>query len=275
MVAIPPSVEKQIIKNIYQSYQKNQPLYFSRLGASSIGTECIRKIYFQWRNFAKKQLDGRILRLFETGYIQEDRIIKDLHNSGLEVWAVDEYGSQFEFTDSTGHFVCRADGVVRNVPRNSKVHLLEVKTHNKKSFSALQRHGVKESKPEHYAQVQISMALGNFQRGLYVAVCKDDEQFYVERIKPSARDQKNLQKRITSLINAHMRPTGISDDGSAFQCKWCDMRSVCIKEEKPLVHCRTCQNSIPSHNGEWHCTLHDATLTPQNQLVGCEDYTAL
>ena len=95
MVPIPPSVEKQIIKNIYLSYQKNQPLYFTRLGASSIGTECIRKIYFQWRNFAKKQLDGRILRLFETGYIQEDRIIKDLHNSGLEVWAVDEYGSQF------------------------------------------------------------------------------------------------------------------------------------------------------------------------------------
>ena len=116
---------------------------------------------------------------------------------------MNEYGSHFEFTDSTGHFVCRADGVVKNVPHNSESHLLEIKTHNKKSFSALQRHGVKESKPEHYAQVQISMALGNLKRGLYVAVCKDDEQFYIERIKPSTRDQKNLQKRITSLVNAH------------------------------------------------------------------------
>ena len=80
MVAIPLSVEKQIIKNIYQSYQKNQALYFHRLGASNIGTECVRKIYFQWRVFARKPIDGRILRLFATGHNQEDRIIKDLHS---------------------------------------------------------------------------------------------------------------------------------------------------------------------------------------------------
>tara|TARA_B100000212_G_C27344511_1_gene520711 strand:+ start:317 stop:1144 length:828 start_codon:yes stop_codon:yes gene_type:complete len=275
MVAIPPSIEKQIIKNIYESYEKNETFYFTRMGASSIGTECLRKIYFQWRRFAKKPMSGRILRLFETGYIQEERVLNDLIKSGLDVWQVNEYGSPFEFTDSTGHFVCRADGVVTNIPRHPHSHLLEIKTHSKKSFSALQRHGVQKSKPEHYAQVQISMALGSFQRALYVAVCKDDEQFYIERFKPDKREQKELQKRITSLINARMRPTGISVDGSSFQCKYCDMRSVCIKDDDPLVHCRTCENSIPSDNGTWECTLHGEKLTLEAQEKTCKDYSPL
>jgi hypothetical protein len=272
MVAFPKSPEQKLIDAVYKSYEKTENLSFSRLGASGIGEECIRKIWFNWRGFSKKQFEGRMLRLFETGHLQEDRVIQDLIRSGKEVYFVNEYGSQYEFEHDSGHFICKVDGVIKHQDKN---HLLEIKTHNKKSFSALQRHGVEKSKPVHYSQMQISMYLGHFTRGLYVSLCKDDEHYYIEKIKEDKAHQKSLIKKIESLINARMRPTGISEDASIFACKFCDHKDVCVKETKPLFHCRSCVNAIPINNGGWNCDLHGTLLNKQQQLIGCEDYQAL
>ena len=104
MVAFPKSPEQKLIDAMYKSYEKTESLSFSRLGASGIGEECIRKIWFNWRGFSQKQFEGRMLRLFETGHLQEDRVIQDLIRSGKEVYFVNEYGSQYEFEHDSCHF---------------------------------------------------------------------------------------------------------------------------------------------------------------------------
>ena len=278
MVAIPPRPEQQIVNRVYAAIQKeraDQDLYLGRLGSSFIGEECIRQIWLDWRGFAREQFEGRILRLFETGHLQEARIVDDLRRAGFAVWDKQEDGSQYEFTDPSGHFITKVDGVIKDVPESDKPHVLEVKTHNKNSFSSLVKKGVQYAKPTHYAQVQISMALGGFTRALYVAVCKDDEQFYVERIREDKDEQKKLQQKIVKLTEARLRPAGISDDGSSFGCKFCSMKSVCTKETEPLRHCRTCTMCTPGQEGKWVCELNKHTLTMDEQRKGCEHYEAL
>ena len=278
MVAIPPRPEQQIVNRVYAAIQKeraDQDLYLGRLGSSFIGEECIRQIWLDWRGFAREQFEGRILRLFETGHLQEARIVDDLRRAGFAVWDKQEDGSQYEFTDPSGHFITKVDGVIKDVPESDKPHVLEVKTHNKNSFSSLVKKGVQYAKPTHYAQVQISMALGGFTRALYVAVCKDDEQFYVERIREDTDEQKKLQQKIVKLTEARLRPAGISDDGSSFGCKFCSMKSVCTKETEPLRHCRTCTMCTPGQEGKWVCELNKHTLTMDEQRKGCEHYEAL
>jgi hypothetical protein len=278
MVAIPPKPEQQIINRIYAAIQKEKAdpdLYLGRLGSSFIGEECIRQIWLDWRGFAREQFEGRMLRLFETGHLQEARIVDDLRRAGFAVWDKQEDGRQYEFNDSTGHFITKVDGVVKDVPESDKPHVLEVKTHNKNSFSSLLKKGVQEAKPTHYAQMQISMALGGFTRALYVAVCKDDEQFYVERIREDKETQAKLQQKIIKLTEARLRPAGISDDGSSFGCKFCSMKAVCVKEVEPLRHCRTCSMCTPGQEGKWVCELNKHTLTLDEQRKGCEHYEAL
>ncbi len=278
MVAIPPKPEQQIINRIYAAIQKEKAdpdLYLGRLGSSFIGEECIRQIWLDWRGFAREQFEGRMLRLFETGHLQEARIVEDLRRAGFAVWDKQEDGRQYEFTDESGHFITKVDGVVKDVPESEKPHVLEVKTHNKNSFSSLVKKGVQEAKPTHYAQMQISMALGGFTRALYVAVCKDDEQFYVERIREDETEQKKLKAKIIKLTEARLRPAGISDDGSSFGCKFCSMKAVCIKEAEPLRHCRTCTMCTPGQEGKWVCELNKHTLTLDEQRKGCEHYEAL
>ena len=195
MVAIPPRPEQQIINRVYaaiEAEKSSTDLYLGRLGSSFIGEECIRQVWLDWRGFAREGFEGRMLRLFETGHLQEERIVADLRRAGFAVWDKQEDGRQFEFIDETGHFISKVDGVIKNVPDSDTPHVLEVKTHNKNSFSGVAKKGIQESKPLHYAQVQISMALGGFTRALYVAVCKDDEQFYVERVKEDKETQQHL-----------------------------------------------------------------------------------
>lgn len=278
MVAIPPKPEQQIIQRVYAAIQKekaNADLYLGRLGSSFIGEECIRQIWLDWRGFAREQFEGRMLRLFETGHLQEARIVEDLRRAGFAVWDKQEDGRQFEFTDASGHFITKVDGVIKDVPESEKPHVLEVKTHNKNSFSSLGKKGVQDAKPTHYSQMQISMALGGFTRALYVAVCKDDEQFYVERIREDEAEQKKLKAKIIKLTEARLRPAGISDDGSGFGCKFCSMKAVCTKEAEPLRHCRTCTMCTPGQEGKWVCELNKHTLTLDEQRKGCEHYEAL
>lgn len=278
MVAIPPKPEQQIIHRIYAAIEKEKAdsdLYLGRLGSSFIGEECVRQIWLDWRGFAREHFEGRMLRLFETGHLQESRIVEDLRRAGFAVWDKREDGRQFEFLDETGHFITKVDGVIKDVPENDKPHVLEVKTHNKNSFSALTKKGVQEAKPTHYAQMQISMALGGFTRALYVAVCKDDEQFYIERVREDKSEQTRLKQKIIKLTEARLRPAGISDDGTSFGCKFCSMKAVCTKEVAPLRHCRTCAMCTPGAEGKWVCELNRHTLTLDEQRKGCEHYEAL
>jgi hypothetical protein len=284
MAAIPRPPEQQIIDRIYAGYaaaeaDKNAArggLYLGRLGASSIGEECIRKVWLSWRAYAESSFEGRMLRLFETGHLQENRIVADLKRAGLQVFEKREDGKQFEFTDPTGHLIVKMDGVVKGVPESAdKPYVLEIKTHNKNSFSAVQRHGVEKSKPLHVIQMQVGMWLGGLTRALYVALCKDDEQYYIERVAADRKTHTNYETKVIKLVEARMRPAGISDDGEGFGCKFCDMKEVCTGRVTPLRNCRTCQNCAPAAQGTWECTLQGKTLNPEEQRAACAEYEVL
>lgn len=279
MPALPPRPEQEIITRVYRAYERERnsaDLYLGRLGASFIGEECMRKVWLDWRGFAREQFDGRMLRLFDTGHQQEERVVADLRRAGFSVWDKDENGKQFEFTDRTGHFITKVDGVIKGVPNHEdEPYTLEVKTHNKNNFSALSKKGVVEAKPDHHAQMQVSMALNGIDKALYVAVCKDDEQYHVERVNADKKEQKKLLDKIIKLVDARLRPAGISDNAEGYPCKFCAMNAVCYGREEPLRHCRTCRMCIPVAEGKWACELNKKTLTLDEQRKGCEHYEAL
>lgn len=277
MVALPKRPEQKLIDDVYSAIKSSESgLRLSRLGSSSIGNECMRAIWLSWRAYDASDFDGRMLRLFETGHLQEARIVADLKRAGYTVHDVDENGDQFSGTFAGGHFVTKIDGVISGIyGYEKKPHLLEIKTHNKSSFAGVVKHGVQKHKPAHYAQVQISMDLMNLNRTLYVAVCKDDEQFYVERIKEDKPEQTRLKKRIISIRDATLKPAGISEDKNSFSCKFCDVKDVCYGDKEPLKTCRSCLNVTVADEGAWICSLTGNTLSQEDQLAACSEYKLL
>lgn len=275
-----PHPEVSMIDAIYEAIEKEEvkpQLYLARLGASGIGEECLRSIWYSWRAYDDKKFGGRMLRLFRTGHLQEDRILEDLKRAGYQVWDRDEKGNQPTFNDETGHFVAKLDGVIKGVPGAEKTpHDLEIKTHSLKSFEDVKKKGVQVSKPSHYWQMQAGMLYSGLQRALYVALCKNDEDYHIERIRPDAEVQNQIQRKIIKLVEARTPPVGISDDQKAFGCKWCDMKEVCSGAKAPIRTCRSCQHvTVHTDGGRWSCSLTLHELTQDAQRRTCKEYEVI
>lgn len=262
---------------------QNPHRFSRRLGASILGSACERKVWLSFRWSKREDFDGRMLRLFNTGHREEERFAEELRGIGCEVHLSDpETGNQFEFTACGGHFVDKIDGMVVGLPDAPKTwHTCEFKTHSDKSFSAL-RSGLQIAKPEHYTQLLVGMHLTGSERGLYLAVNKDTDELYGERIEYKKAEAENWMAKAIRLIQATTPPTRISDSADKFPCKFCNFKQVCHGTTAPspgvaaLANCRTCCHATPvtgeSELGVWRCEKHGKVLSEADQLAGCDDH---
>lgn len=244
----------------------------AHLGASQIGHACERKVWLDFRWAVPEKFPGRILRVFRRGQNEEATVYSDLEAAGLRVEAFDpETKRQWWFSD--GHFSGSCDGIVRGVPEAPKAHhLLEIKTHSLKSFSDLAKQGVKKSKPQHYAQMQVYMRKFQCTRGLYYAVCKDDDNIYTERVELDLQVADGLIAKAKRLIASDRMPPPLSADPTWFECKWCAGHDLCHGSKTVReVHCRTCAHWTAEADGRSTCAHWGADIPSVDaQRAGCD-----
>jgi len=273
MVKIPPMF-MATVEAIYSAYEDGRNEGFrEHLGASLIGKPCERALWYDFRWVTAAQHSGRILRLFQTGHLEEERLVRDLRASGATVLEVDpETGRQFKVEALSGHFGGSLDGLavgLRESPRTW--HVLEFKTHSAKSYAQLVAKGVAASKPQHAAQMQIYMHLMGLTRAFYLAVCKDTDALYAERVEADPAEAERLLVKASRIIDAARPPSRISEDPAWFECRMCSHRAVCHEGAMAAVNCRTCLHSTPVEGG-WHCARHDRMRDYGQQLNGCRDH---
>lgn len=242
----------------------------SHLGASLIGKECERALWYDFRWTTKAKFPGRVLRLFETGHLAEARLVQNLRRTGATVLEVDpETGRQFRVQAHGGHFGGSLDGVALNLLEAPKTwHVLEFKTHSAKSFADLAAKRVRQSKPQHFAQMQIYMSLTGLARALYVAVNKDNDDLYIERVELDTAVSARLLEKAQRVIFAATPLPRISEDPSWYQCRLCDHAPVCHGQTAPSVNCRTCLHATPVE-GAWHCARLKQPIGEREQRAGC------
>ena len=262
---------------IFAAYEADTSDGFrSHLGASLIGKECERALWYDFRWTTKAKFPGRVLRLFETGHLAEARLVQNLRRTGATVLEVDpETGRQFRVQAHGGHFGGSLDGVALNLLEAPKTwHVLEFKTHSAKSFADLAAKRVRQSKPQHFAQMQIYMSLTGLTRALYVAVNKDNDDLYIERVELDTAVSARLLEKAQRVIFAATPLPRISEDPSWYQCRLCDHADVCHGKQAAEINCRTCLHATPIDGG-WHCARHNKSLTEVNQRTACAHHLYL
>lgn len=290
---------EKCIPEVGDAYRPQEEAFRSHLGASLIGRECERELWYNFHWARKPHFPGRIMRLFNRGHLEEARFVALLLTIGCQVWSVDQTGKQFRISDHGGHFGSALDSVVQGIPEIPNVPILaEFKTHGDKSFKKLagkswndyiedlklppaQRKGIKfdgegvrNAKLEHYVQMQIYMKKMGLHHALYLAVNKNDDMLYAEIVlfAPEVADQYiDRAGRIIYLAEA---PKKINQSPGFFKCKFCDMAPICHMDAAPAKNCRTCQYSAPRQDGSWFCSGYGIELTKENQLAGCQNWVA-
>jgi hypothetical protein len=255
------------------------------LGASIIGHECERYLWYCFRQACKPEFSGRLYRLFETGDLEEVRFHKELRAIGCTVYEVDGHGNQWEVNTLSGHISGHMDGAALGIPEAPKTwHVLEFKTHNAKSFTKLKKEGVQKSKPMHYAQMMTYMHLTGMKRALYIARNKNTDELYSERIRYNKDEAQFLMDRARRIITSNTPPERSAPRRDYFSCKWCDAKDVCWGTEAPKaalpvpsLSCRQCCHATPRMDGiaRWSCKLHGRSLSPTDQDKCCEGHLVL
>lgn len=277
MVKLPPP-KNQIASAIYAHYERTAKDWRrDHLGASLIGDEnCLRHLWYSFRWAQAPEFEGRILRLFETGQREEERVVANLKALDWRVEDVDPAtDEQWRVAFVGGHVGGGSDGAVLGVIGAPKTwHLLEVKTMNERRFKVLQKEKVRKAQPGHYAQMQIYMKGLGLKRALYIVVCKDNDWIYVERVAFDSAYAEAMVAKAEMVVRAPEPLSKISEDPTWFECKFCNHRPICHLQqvEKLERNCRTCTSSTPMEDGTWRCEFHKAIPLPETQRVGCEDH---
>jgi hypothetical protein len=204
--------------------------------------------------------------------MEETTIVSDLRAIGLDVRGS---GKQQTRVDFGCHVSGSIDAVIESgVPEAPKKrHIAEFKTHSAKSFADLEKKGVADSKPEHWVQMQLYMHGTKVDRALYLAVCKDDDRIYTERINYDQAAADKAVERGRRLALSDRMPEPISTDPSWYQCKFCDAYKFCHQSKTTEhVNCRTCAHSTAKDDSTWHCAKWDDTIPLEAQRTGCEGH---
>ena len=263
----------KVIGDAADAYRTDEDDFRSHLGASLIGRECGREIWYGFRWTTLPRFDGRILRLFNRGHLEEARFQAMLLTIGCQIWSADVNGKQFRISGHRGHFGGGIDGVALGVPDMPSVPMLtEFKTHNTKSFAKLVEEGVLKAKWEHYIQVQTYMGKLGLTHALYMAVNKDTDALYAEVIAFDPIHLQRTEMRAGMIIDATEAPKKISQSPGWFKCKFCDHAPVCHGDALPEVTCRSCVHVRVEDEGQWSCAQKGVILNKHQQRAACPDY---
>ncbi|MBO9492124.1 hypothetical protein J7384_17310 [Endozoicomonas sp. G2_1] len=271
-----------IVQAIYKNYQTRFNGEFRpHLGASMGGHQCLRHLYYNFRHAISIEHDGRLLKLFQRGHKEEFTFADELNRVGFRLLTTDPNGNQFRLTSQINtHISGSGDGFAEVLTEQfehfdlNEWVVVEMKTHNDKSFTKLEKEGVEKSKPLHFTQMQLYMKWSQLSKALYIAVNKNTDALYVEVVHFQQEHADHYENRMVSVASSKTIPIRLHEDPSHFECRFCDHYAICHTEKYPLnVTCRTCAHIEPKPDGTWDCNYrNEQNLHPDLMTVGCKSH---
>ena len=248
----------------------------NHLGASMLGDDCRRRMWYTFRWVLREQHTGRQQRLFNRGHLEESRYLEWLRGSGFQVWSEDENGKQFRVTYANGHGGGSLDAIIKFPPAYGidMPILGEFKTNGTGAgFKKLIDDGVRLAKPVHFAQMSIygSDPAYQFTHGLYMNICKNDDDIHIEVIKLDWKLGAALREKGTAIIESQKPPARVSENPTFFTCKYCHFTGICHSGAPVEQNCRSCSHAQPVADKGWFCNLpaHNALIPPEFIPKGC------
>lgn len=297
MLKIEEKIETNLIKQSFRPH----------LGASEIGDMCLRRVWLNFRWVIQKEIPAPKYRLFNRGHAEELIVAEDLINAGCKVTGInidESISNRFSTVFKTklpeqkqdskkfafGFGGASCDGLIFNLPDAPKTpHLFECKALNLKAIEKLRKYKLEKGNSKYFIQVQVYMHLFKLKRCLFIAVHKDTDERYYERIKYNKQVAlKYIKIAETVILNFDIGFPRISDKSEMFPCSWdsaktgnkgnCDFFFICHTDKLPIKNCRTCKHiglrgdNENYDNSHFLCELKRKKLSYKKQVKGCDKY---
>lgn len=202
--------------------------YRQYLGASAIGSDCLRKVQYDW--FCDPQFPARIKDIFERGHYFEGVTRQHLIAAGFKFAPA----KQLEFKAADGFFRGHADGIIIAGPQLPDVSfpcLWEHKCLGAKGWQAIERDGLVGLYKVYAAQVAIYQAYLDVTNPALFSVVNADTCERLHFLVPFDVQLAQLYSdRAVVVIEAsragELLPR-VTDDPDDWRCKMCSHRERC------------------------------------------------
>ncbi len=253
------------------------------LGASAIGEECYRKLYYDFRWCKLQNAEPRMRRLWARGHSEEEKIDRILTWMGFFVREIDPVTQkQYRFSSVEGHYGGSNDGILI-MPwfRDERFRILgEKKTFKNDLFNKLKGsynqektkgvgEGLIASNPKYWAQMCCYGKAFKLEYALFIAVNKDNDDIHYELNKLDWNYAINLENKARDIIYADKLPPRISENPAFWKCKFCNHQDICHHGEVVDTNCRSCKMSKPVENGKWFCGKWNMQIPDEAIKDGC------
>ena len=194
------------------------------IGASSIGSDCLRQIWYQYKGVKAEQVPTKFRRAWAVGKLLEGMILDWIEQTGLKIARV-----WYDLVDSDiPEFKGHMDSVWLNKNGEAKA-IIEVKTAKHASFTIFKNKGCKAWSPQYYAQVQAYMGMSNIHKTYILVFDKDSCELFDELIEYDFEYYKSLKEKALIIVHANIPPPKIHGSPLFFKCKMCKFNKVCHK----------------------------------------------
>ena len=254
------------------------------LGASKIGHECKRHIWYGYRWIVPTLLQGFQARVFNRGHLEESRHDEWLRGIGFNVWTHDESVTKPDGTDPQlkikpkhkGHFGGSVDRIVEFPERYEfKGYAIgESKTTTGgASFTKLIKEPLALNKPDHYAQACIYGYDFGIEYVLYMAANKTNDDLCIKVEKLDFKLAEKLLQKADDIIFSQTPPEKLSSSPDYYICKnLCSFKGVCHGDDEPAVNCRSCKNCSPVEDAEFYCSINASVIPREIVAAGCAQW---
>ncbi len=181
--------------------------------------KCPRSIFFKFKKAPRKEMDARILRIFEQGESMHQLIMKALFGiRDIHVVASEVNMPPQEIISG------RADAIIS---MNNELYVVDFKSMNSMVFRALTA-----PKEENIYQLQLYLHFFKIKKGILLYIDKDKQElkeFIIEYDPQLCRRLLKQFKELEEKINKDIVPAALADYPSNWQCSYCQFRSICDK----------------------------------------------
>lgn len=257
------------------------------LGASKIGDECKRALWYGFRWIGSRKPDGRMQRLFNRGHLEEFRHAEWLKGIGFQIWTHDESIVKADGTHPQlriknkckGHLGGSLDGIVGfpssyNIPNYL---VLESKTSGTgATFNKLDKEGMALARPAHYIQNSIYGYDYGIEHALYICANKNDDDLYIEIVKLNFNLAKQMEAKADSIIFSQIPPERISETPNFFTCKsLCEFKDNCFGGKAAVKNCRSCEYCSAVDSAEFYCSKENGIIPRDFVKTGCDNWKSI
>jgi hypothetical protein len=218
----------QSINALIEAAEPSSENYRLYLGASSIGTECLRKVQYSW--MCDPVLPARTKDIFARGHYFEELTRQHLIRAGFKFAPKEQLG----FVSADGLFRGHADGVVTGKAEEVALEvpcIWENKCLNAKGYRTIERDGLIGLYEVYAAQVALYQAYLDLTNPALFSVINADTCERLFFLVPfNAQLAQAFSDRAVTVIQATRAGElldRITDDPEDWRCRMCSFRSRC------------------------------------------------